>query len=187
MDSWARSHVFTFDTFRLKGHAEKTSVAWFVVAPWWEVAFVHCDAVLNISRNIPGGAKLIKELRRDLNIFWAGSRFIGEDASGNAGGNCITVHLTFQFGAVRWDQPQGSEQTDQIVDVVAVPLQSNSKLCCWVVIPTMWPLLWLWPLPKIFEFSLGRYASTTLLQCYQRGVPLYAMLVPQTVGSLDGI
>lgn len=43
-----------------------------------EVAFVHCSAVPNIVRDITGVAKLIIEIGCDLNIFLAGSLFIGE-------------------------------------------------------------------------------------------------------------
>ena len=43
-----------------------------------EVTFVHCSAILNIVRDITRVAKLITEIRSDLNIFLAGSLFIGE-------------------------------------------------------------------------------------------------------------
>lgn len=43
-----------------------------------EVAFVHCGAVPNIARDVTGVAKLITEIRSDLNIFLAGSLYIGE-------------------------------------------------------------------------------------------------------------
>lgn len=54
------------------------------VEPWpfphsdREVAFVHCSAVPNIVRDVTGVAKLITEIRSDLNIFLAGSPYIGK-------------------------------------------------------------------------------------------------------------
>lgn len=136
------------------------------------MAFVHCSAVPNIVRDITGVAKLITEIWSDLNIFLAGSLFIGEHQAKRIrrcwrklhhGSPTISV-WGCPMGSAAWLRAErstcgtrrGCTFFDRLTLNHAAPLKVWSVVmmaCCvyWLAIARVWPTVWLWPQPEIYD------------------------------------